>query len=425
VLPRHLSRASDGRLLLEGNCLETLVSGCGTPAYLISAAALRQSAKQVRDVVQTYCPNALVSFAYKANALPTVCSILHSAGIGAEVGSLMELKQALELGVGSDVIVFNGPLKSDQALDLALNADVRYLNADSLSELKRIDNIAAQRGQVALVGLRVAPTVTRNFHGRTSRFGVDCADGRAIACLREAAELPSVQITGIQFHLGTQIGSVEPFNRAVSETIEIMSQGLDEGLLQPGYLDIGGGFAVAPSTVRRDLEDYACAQICEDLLERVLELSMNALDRLDPRLRLVIEPGRLMVARAAVLATRVMDRLSHKETIGFVVDAGQNMVSSNLNTGNFHDVVPVKQPAMSDEIATNLFGCLCYETDIIALGLPLPALSSGDLLTILDCGAYDISLVSPFIVPRPPVFLVDGDTFTCVRSDTCFPLPGV
>jgi diaminopimelate decarboxylase len=417
ALPEYLHRRADGQLLLEGHCLKAMASQFGTPLYIVSAAAMRHAGQSARRLVDSYCPGGFVCYAYKANALASICALLDREGIGAEVSSPMELRLALDIGVEPGRIIFNGPLKSDDALRLALKVGVGYLNADSFAELQRIDRIAMERGRVAEVGLRIGPRVAQDLHGRPTRFGVDCANELALRCLREARQLNWVRLCGLQFHLGTQIGSIDPYARAISEAVELMSRGLDEDLLKACYLDIGGGFAVAPSTCRPEVEAYGRSQVEENLLERVLEYAARAVEPLSPRPRIIIEPGRALVARSVVLLTRVISKLSHKVTSGFIVDAGQSMVSSNLSLKIFHDVLVVKDITGHHEVPTNLYGCLCYESDIIALGLPLPPLVDGDLIVVLDCGAYDMPLASSFIVPRPAVVLVDHRRVTCVQSE--------
>jgi diaminopimelate decarboxylase len=414
-LPEHLRRGSDGRLFVEGVPLEDVASQFGTPLYVVSAAALRHAGRGLQRLVETYCEGGLACYAFKANSLGSICTLLTEEGIGAEISSFMELRTALGIGVPPTRIIFNGPAKSEEVLRAALDAEIRYLNADSLVELQHINHIAMERGRVAEVGLRIGPSVSKDLHGRPPRFGVDCADGLALQCLRDARQLNWVKICGVQFHLGTQIGSIQPFSSAIAEAMEFISRGLDEDLLEARYLSIGGGFAVVSSTCRPEVEDYQAKQVDQDLVRRVLEQATRITETLTPRPQIIIEPGRLLVASAVFLLTKVVSELTHKVNTGFVLDAGQSMVSSNLGLNIFHDVLPVRVAIDARKFPINLYGCLCYESDIIALRLPLPWLALDDLLAILDCGAYDMPLASSFIVPRPAVVLVDKYQITCVR----------
>lgn len=419
MIPRHLQYGSQEQLLIDGVQLGDIASRYGTPVYVVSGTALRDAASRVCQLVRAHCPSGLVFYAYKANSEPCVCSILKEQGIGAEVSSSMELSLALDIGIEPARIVFNGPLKSDEALRLALTSETAYINADSYSELVSINRIAGAEGRIAKVGLRVGPTVARSLHGRPTRFGIDCADEAAMRCLRKCRELECVRICGIQFHLGTQIGLPGPYLEAITEVKELILRARDENLIDPLYIDIGGGFAVVPSTLRPEVESYAHSQVEDGQFETVLESASQAIQGFHPLPHIIVEPGRLLVASSAVLLTRVVRELSYKAVEGFVVDAGQSMVSSNLNVGIFHDVLKVRDDLQGNEVPTNVFGCLCYESDVIALRLPLPPLQVGDFLAILDCGAYDMALASSFIVPRPSVVLVDRGHTICVRGAEC------
>jgi len=328
----------------------------------------------------------------------------------------MELRLALDIGVNPSHIVFNGPGKVDEALRLAIRAGVGFLNADSMSELFSINRIAAELDQPVQVGLRVGPTIARELHGRPTRFGVDLEGGLALDCLRKAAELERLRIHGIHFHLGTQIGSSTPFRQAVAETLELISRALDENLMEFRYLDIGGGFAAVPSTCRPELEAYMATQIDARVVESVLEPTAEALMGFNSP-SILFEPGRLVVAQSALLLARVLAKTTHKATTGFVLDCGQTMLSSNLTLKLFHDVLPVQVRQDTSESPINLFGCLCYEADVISLALPLPPLENGDLVAVLDCGAYDMQLATPFIVSRPSVVLVEGNQALQIRYE--------
>ena len=413
MLPKHFQVTRDGLLAVEGHPLQAIAERFGTPLYVVSAAALRHAA-QVQHMVVPSARPPVVCYAYKANNLPQVCSILHSIGIGAEVSSEMEFDLAVSLKVPLSETIFNGPFKPRRALDRAVRAGIRYINADSFDELCRINEVAREAGVTASVGLRVAPTIAEALYGWPSRFGVAASSG-ALQCMRDARSLESIRITGLQFHLGTNIGSVVPYEHAIAEVTELMSQATDRGLMDPDYLDVGGGFGVTPSTLRPDVEAYARSTTHESLLERVTECAARTLSKFGVQTRIVVEPGRRLVGNAALLLSRVVGIKSRNGQPSFVVDAGQTMVSSGLAHRIFHDVIPVRRGRSTKEVKTNLFGCLCYEADVIALGLPLPPLSMGDVLAIMDCGAYDMGLARSFIVPSPGVVLVDGGEIGCVR----------
>lgn len=399
----------NGKILVNNIRIGDIARKYGTPVYIISLDCIKSEINKLKNLISKYNEDILIHYTFKTNTIPPLCSFIAASGIGIEVSSFKELKLAIKIGVDPWKIVFNGPSKSREAITAAIEYGVKYINSETYSEILRIDETAGKLKKVLPIGLRVAPSVISTFLKRPSRFGFDCEDHQALECLRKINRLKNVRICGIHFHIGTQVNRVNHYFHAIDETVELIKNALKENLIDLHYFDIGGGFAHFPTTNRTDVIDFYKRNIEKDQLEKILDYTTKKLSCFSQKPTVIVEPGRLIVAKSAVLLTRVTEELSFKQVDGYIVDGAQSMVSSNVNMNMFHDILTERNHIESKLIPTNIFGSLCYESDIIALKLPLPKLHIDNLLVILDCGAYDINLSNDFILSRPPVLLLGNE----------------
>lgn len=403
-LPATVWTTVDGELALEGVRMAKIAQEVGTPFYVYSAARLRQNYRALADALAPL--GVAVHYAMKACANRAVVSVLAQEGAGADIVSGGEMTRALAAGIPASRVVFSGVGKTDVEIAAALKAGIHQLNAESYEELWRIDEIARALGVVADVALRVNPDVDAETHAKITtgkkdnKFGVD-AD-RLGRLDNELKAMANVRLVGLAVHIGSQILSVKPFERAYARMGELVRD-----LRSRGHditrLDLGGGFGIP---YQNELAPTP-AEIAETIRSTVGGLGLT----------LAVEPGRSIVADAGVLVTRV-EFVKDGGHIQFaVLDAGMNDMIRPAMYDSHHDIVPVRQPAAdAPRIEYDVVGPICESSDIFAKRLKLPKLSTGDLVVMASAGAYGASMSSTYNArPLAPEVLVDAGRFAVVR----------
>jgi diaminopimelate decarboxylase len=289
---------------------------------------------------------------------------------------------------------------------------IRCFNVESAAELDRLNRVAGEVGRPAPVSLRVNPDVDPRTHPyiatglKESKFGIDVAD--ALAVYRRAADLPNLEVVGVDCHIGSQLTSLSPFLDALDRVLALIHRLADEGIALH-HLDVGGGLGVR----YRDENPPEPAEYAEAINARLGGLAMEVL----------IEPGRAIVANAGVLLTRVeyIKPTAHRRFA--IVDAAMNDLIRPALYEAYHEVVPVRRDGGGEEAAYDLVGPVCESSDFLARDRTL-RLAPGDLLALRTAGAYGFSMASNYNGrPRPPELMVDGDRVHVVRRrETCHDL---
>jgi diaminopimelate decarboxylase len=301
-------------------------------------------------------------------------------------------------------VVFSGVCKSRQDIAAALDAGILCFNVESEAELERIATIAAQRGQVAPVSVRVNPDVDAMSHPyistglRENKFGVDMTAARAL--YRRAASLPSLRVHGIDCHIGSQITALSPFVDALERVLELVDALAAEGIPLE-HIDVGGGLGVRYNgETPPAIGDYGAAIIA----------GVGARP-----LRILTEPGRAVVAAAGVLLTRV-EYLKRNGERGFaIVDAGMNDLLRPALYGAWMGIEAVR-PRPDAAACWDIVGPVCESADFLGKERNL-ALEAGDLLAVRDAGAYAFPMSSNYNSRcRAAEVMVDGDTAFLVRE---------
>jgi diaminopimelate decarboxylase len=396
-----------GELRCDGVSLEEAARRFGTPLYVYSAAtveeAYRSYARAFASVPHRIC------YAVKANGNGAILRLLAGLGAGADIVSGFEIKAALRAGFPAERIVFAGVGKTEAELELGLGEGIGDFNAESEDELVRLAAIAERMGKTARVSLRVNPDIDPRSHPyistglRENKFGVDIALAPEI--LRRARALPALRVAGLQCHIGSQITDMAPLGEAAREIAE-----LSRRLLADGFpletIDLGGGLGV----------DYQEGSVPEPaaLAAQVLP----ALAGLP--LLLLVEPGRSLVARAGALLTRVLYRKENQGKRFVIVDAAMNDLVRPALYQAFHRIEPVA-PARPGEESVDVVGPVCETGDFLARDRALPPVEEGELLAVLDAGAYGFCMSSNYNMrPRAAEVLVDGGSARLVRRRETF-----
>ncbi|MBB1615471.1 diaminopimelate decarboxylase [Pseudomonas sp. UMC65] len=391
----------DGELFAEGVALSAIAERFGTPTYVYSRAHI-EAQYQAYAQALAGMPH-LVCFAVKANSNLGVLNVLARLGAGFDIVSRGELERVLAAGGQADKIVFSGVGKTRDDMRRALEVGVHCFNVESAEELERLQLVAAELGVRAPVSLRVNPDVDAGTHPyistglKENKFGIDIATAEDVYI--RAAQLPNLEIVGVDCHIGSQLTTLAPFIDALDRLLDLVDR-LGECGIYLRHIDLGGGLGVR----YRDEEPPLAA----DYVKAVRE-------RLDGRdLALVFEPGRFIVANAGVLLTRV-EYLKHTEHKDFaIVDGAMNDLIRPALYQAWMDVSAVR-PRDAEPRTYDIVGPICETGDFLAKERTL-ALAEGDLLAVHSAGAYGFVMSSNYNTRgRAAEVLVDGDQAVEVR----------
>ncbi len=391
----------DGQLFAEGVALPALAQRFGTPTYVYSRAHIEAQYRAYADALDGM-PH-LVCFAVKANSNLGVLNVLARLGAGFDIVSRGELERVLAAGGQPDRIVFSGVGKTRDDMRRALEVGVHCFNVESTDELERLQQVAAELGMKAPVSLRVNPDVDAGTHPyistglKENKFGIDIDNAAAVYA--RAAELPNLDVVGVDCHIGSQLTSLPPFLDALDRLLALVDRLATRGI-QIRHLDLGGGLGVR----YRDEQP----PLAGDYIQAVRQ-------RIEGRgLALVFEPGRSIVANAGVLLTRVeyLKHTAHKDFA--IVDAAMNDLIRPALYQAWMNVVAV-QPHEGDTRRYDVVGPICETGDFLAKDREL-ALVEGDLLAVCSAGAYGFVMSSNYNTRgRAAEVLVDGDQAFEVR----------
>lgn len=395
----------NGELFAEGVALTAIAERFGTPTYVYSRAHIEAQYNAYANALSGM-PH-LVCFAVKANSNLGVLNVLARLGAGFDIVSSGELERVLAAGGQADKIVFSGVGKTRDDMRRALEVGVHCFNVESTEELERLQVVAAEMGVRAPISLRVNPDVDAGTHPyistglKENKFGIAIADAEDVYI--RAAQLPNLEVVGVDCHIGSQLTTLEPFIDALDRLLALIDRLSDCGIYLR-HIDLGGGLGVR----YRDEEP----PLAGDYIKAVRE-------RLDGRdLALVFEPGRYIVANAGVLLTQV-EYLKHTEHKDFaIVDAAMNDLIRPALYQAWMDVTAVR-PRDSEARAYDIVGPICETGDFLAKGRQL-ALAEGDLLAVHSAGAYGFVMSSNYNTRgRAAEVLVDGDqAFEVRRRET-------
>lgn len=395
----------DGELFAEGVALSAIAERFGTPTYVYSRAHIEAQYRAYADALSG-TPH-LVCFAVKANSNLGVLNVLARLGAGFDIVSRGELERVLAAGGQADKIVFSGVGKTRDDMRRALEVGVHCFNVESTDELERLQVVAAEMGVRAPVSLRVNPDVDAGTHPyistglKENKFGIAIADAEDVYI--RAAQLPNLDVIGVDCHIGSQLTTLSPFVDALDRLLDLVDRLGDCGI-QLRHLDLGGGLGVR----YRDEEPPLAGEYIKAVRER--------LDGRD--LALMFEPGRFIVANAGVLLTRI-EYLKHTEHKDFaIVDAAMNDLIRPALYQAWMDVTAVN-PRDSAARPYDIVGPICETGDFLAKEREL-ALAEGDLLAVHSAGAYGFVMSSNYNTRgRTAEVLVDGDqAFEVRRRET-------
>jgi diaminopimelate decarboxylase len=395
----------DGVLCAESVPLDRLAQTAGTPFYCYSTATLERHYKVFSGALPA---GSLVAFSVKANGNLAVLKTLAKLGAGADVVSGGELAKARAAGVAANKIVFSGVGKTAEEMRSGLEAGIYQFNVESEPELAALDEVARGLGKRAPVTLRINPDVDARTHAKITtgtaetKFGIPFRHARE--AYAHAATLKNIEIVGIDVHIGSQITELEPFETAFRRVGELVTSLRADGHAI-ARLDLGGGLGVPYEHDNNPPPDPAAYGAMVTRVTRDFGCTLS------------FEPGRLIAANAGVLVASVIYVKRGDAKTFLIIDAGMNDLIRPAMYDAWHDIVPVREPAVgSARPRYDVVGPVCETSDLFAADRPLPELKSGDLVAILSAGAYGAVMAGDYNArPRVAEVLVHGEQWGIVR----------
>jgi diaminopimelate decarboxylase len=388
--------------------LHQLARRFGTPLYVYSATTLRERARSFdrafRSIPHTIC------YSVKANSNLSVLRLLSRVGCGFDVVSAGELQRVLKAAPRSaGKIVFSGVGKMEDEISAAIHAGILLFNVESESELGVLARCAARARARVNFAFRVNPDVPAKTHPYIStglhrhKFGIPIA--QASALYRTASAKSYLNAVGVSVHIGSQITEMGPFSAAMERVAKLVIQ-LRRNGHRIQYVDAGGGLGIhyerpgAP-----DFEKRVC-RYADAIMKHLAKLNVH----------LLLEPGRAIAGPAGVLVARVLYRKNNHGNTFLVLDAAMNDLIRPALYNAYHDVVPVNYRASTPRERVDVVGPICETGDFFARERKLPLTAEGDLVAILDAGAYGMTLASNYNTrARAPEVLVEGKSAKLIR----------
>ena len=402
----------DGAWSCDGVPLATIAQAMGTPAYIYSAAAVRERFHRLSAALAGY-PHA-IHYALKANSTLGLVRLVHGLGASADANSVGEIEVALKAGFRPDQIVFTGVGKSRGEISRAVSLGLKAINAESRGELERIDAESLRQGRRTRVALRVNPDVDARSHPHIStgmkrnKFGVPIGDARAL--LGEMAVRPGLQVVGIHVHVGSQITTLEPLARAAARMVALAADLAADGVALE-HLDLGGGLGISyDGGPEPDVAAYAAI-----LTEAARKTGLS----------LIVEPGRWLSGNAGALLAEIIDMKPAPGDEGapgrpgrqfVVLDAGMTDLMRPALYGAVHRIVRVDETVTGPAVPCDIVGPVCESSDAFLGDRTLVDPQVGALVAILDAGAYGSAMGSNYNRrPLAPEVLVDDGRWRVIR----------
>jgi len=395
-------------LCIEDVPLARLADAVGSPSWVYSASTLRRRARALTGALEGAALRAKVHFAVKANPNLAVLALLAAEGLGADIVSEGELRQARAAGIPASHIVFSGVGKTERELRLAIAEDISQVNLESAEEAEMLSALAVSLGRTMRVALRVNPDVDAKTHAKITtgtsenKFGVDFP--LAPALYARIAALPGLEPVGLAVHIGSQITQgVGAYTAAYRRLGELVVALRAQGLPVP-RVDCGGGLGIS-------YRDEAPAS--PEALAGAIHAGLGNLG-----LELMLEPGRWICGPAGILLARVVIQKQGTARRFVVIDAAMNDLLRPAMYDSWHGILPVSPHAFAAPLApADVVGPVCESSDTFTQGRALPDLPPGELVAILDAGAYGASMSSTYNArPLAAEVLVQGAEWSVVRA---------
>ena len=390
-------------LFCEDVSIADIAKEVGTPFYLYSHATVERHYLAFEDALRE--TEHLVCYSVKANSNLAILSIFAGLGSGFDIVSAGELFRVLKAGADPSKVVFSGVGKGDDEIRYALEQDILMFNVESLQELEAINRVAADLNQIARIAFRVNPDVDPRTHPyistglKKNKFGIPIE--AAPEAYRRARTLAHVEPVGVDCHIGSQLTDIGPFVDSIDRVRSLIAD-LRNDDYNIAYLDLGGGLGIS-----YDEEDPPHpTEYGRALIRHTKDLG----------LKLVLEPGRVIMGNAGILVTRVRYTKENHGRKFFIVDAGMNDLIRPSLYSAYHRIQAV-QRKITDSVTADIVGPICESGDFLAQDRDMQPYEPGDLVAVMSAGAYGFVMASNYNTrPRVPEILVSADRYDVVRK---------
>jgi diaminopimelate decarboxylase len=399
----HFFEYKRGELYCEGVSIHFIAEKVGTPVYVYSYQTLVRHFTVFNEAFNGI-PH-LICYSAKANSNLSILRLFVNLGAGIDIVSGGELYRALQGGADPQKIVFSGVGKREDEIEYALKIGILMFNVESSQELQVINDVAGRIKKRAAIAIRVNPDIDPKTHPyistglKQNKFGIDI--NRALMAYRTAAQLPHLDIVGVDCHIGSQLVEVEPIVEALRKLKRLVENLRKEGI-EIRYLDLGGGLGIT----YEDEEPPHPVEYASNILEEIRGFGCT----------LILEPGRVIVGNAGVLISKVLYLKENEEKRFVIVDAGMNDLVRPSYYGSYHQILPVKKETRKEMVA-DVVGPICESSDFLAKGRKVPKLMPGELIAIMSAGAYGFSMSTNYNSrPRVAEVLIRDDQMFVIRQ---------
>lgn len=391
------------KLFAEQFAVDKIAARYGTPCYIYSRATLERHWLAFDRAFGDH-PH-LICYAVKANSNIAILNCLARLGSGFDIVSVGELERVLAAGGNPEKIVFSGVGKREDEILAALKVGIRCFNVEVSGELDRISRLAGELGVIAPISFRVNPDVDAKTHPyistglKENKFGIDI--DRALSEYRRAAQMPNIQIVGIDCHIGSQLTETTPFLDALDRVLALVDA-LQEAGITLHHLDLGGGLGIC----YRDEQPPQPSDYIAAILQRLAGRSFEIL----------LEPGRAIVGNAGVLLTKVEYLKQTADKNFAIVDAAMNDLVRPSLYGAWQEIIPVNNASDEQEQVWDIVGPVCETGDFLGKNRALK-IAEGDLLAVRSAGAYGFTMSSNYNSrPRAAEVMIDGEQSHLIRA---------
>jgi diaminopimelate decarboxylase len=398
----HFKYVKD-ELYCENVPVSKIAEHAGTPFYLYSHATLQRHFSAFDRAFEGV--DHLICFSAKANSSLAILKMLSDLGSGLDIVSGGELYRGLKAGFDPGKVVYSGVGKRVDEIDYALEQGIRMFNVESMQELEVIDQRAGTLGKTASIAIRVNPDVDPKTHPyistglKKNKFGIDTHS--AIAAYQIADRMQNVRVEGIDCHIGSQISEAEPFKDALQNLMMLVDE-LKRLGIAIHTLDMGGGLGITYDRERPPEPGEYARPIVDTIKER--------------NLKVILEPGRVIVGNAGILVTRVLYRKSVSVKEFIIADAGMNDLMRPSLYGAYHAVQPVRKSSRA-QVKADLVGPICESGDFLASDREMADVERGELMAVMSAGAYCYTMSSNYCSRlKVPEVMVKGDRFEIIRD---------
>ena len=392
---------------IDGVPIKDMLEKYGSPLYIISEQTIREKFRTAEKTFKSKYPKVQFAWSYKTNYLDAVCKTFHQEGSWAEVVSGFEYAKALNNGVAGREIIFNGPDKSNEDLQLATENE-SLIHIDHFDEFYSLIEVAKAVGKKARVAIRV--NMDTGVYPMWDRFGFNYENGDAWDVLNRIMNNENLELEGLHTHIGTYMLSANAYKMAASKLADLavnIKSKFDHNI---SYIDLGGGFASGNTLKGAYLPGYETIPTMEDYAEAITSALLSSAINNENLPTLILETGRALIDDAGYLAGTILanKRLSDGRR-ATIADVGVNLLFTSF--WYEHEIMPA-QPVSSQTEESTIYGPLCMNIDVLREAINFPIMKKDDIFVIKRIGAYNMTQWMQFITYRPRIIMIDTNGAT-------------